>query len=602
MVTKAKYFLILGYFDLYRNSLMNYLLQNQFAFFRKFRSSNRVLRIIERFLVNSLFSIAAMSVAVAESAPNQKTTQQIGELTVQIEQAIEENDRLKKLVEKSKSEMRRLYEWRLQEVQTNGVADINTLAELIVREEQKGIDLGPARQQVVEWLERLSPALIRHIDERMDIVTEMVSREGTVEPQDEMKLKMQIDEILSKIIFLHDILFRSALNMEALSIDVTTVRDYQRTALQELAVLLVVAIELNSENVKNLRFRLSLATKDADLKTEIRVAEYVRSYLARHLGATANLLTQFGIDTSEYKSRVVQITGDLSVDVFHTSVLSALLKKWSANIWNWIAENGLNILFKFIVFVLILFTARVLSKVTKRGLERAVSRMNLSRLLERMIVGICANVVFLLGVLIALSQLGVSLGPLLAGLGVVGFIIGFALQDTLGNFASGLMILLYRPYDIGDVIDAGGVYGKVDRMSLVNTVILTFDNQNMVVPNSKIWGDVIRNVTAQEQRRVDLTFSISYKDDVAKAERVLADIVASDERILETPAPVIKLNSLGESSVDFVVRPWVCTKDYWDVYWEVTREVKMRFDAEGINIPYPQRTVHIVGTQPKNEK
>lgn len=559
-----------------------------------------ITNIIKLFLVNSLLLIAAMSVAVAQPAPDGQTAKQIAELTAQIERAIEENDRLKKLAGKSTEGMRRLYEWRLQEVQTNGVADINALAKLIIGEERKGIDLGPARQQVAAWLELLSPALIRHIDEHMDIVTELVSQGGTVESRERMKLKMQVDEVLSRVILLHEVLFRSTLNMEALSIDVTIVRDYQRAELQELAALLVVAIELNSENVKSLRFRLSLATDDADLETEIRVAEYVRGYLARHLGATANLLKQFDIDTSEYKSLVVQITGDLSVDIFHTSVLGALLKKWSTNIWNWTAENGLNLLVKLIVFALILLSARVLSKLTRRGLERTVVRMNLSQLLKRMIVGISANTVLLLGVLIALSQLGVSLGPLLAGIGVVGFIVGFALQDTLGNFASGLMILFYRPYDVGDVIDAGGVYGKVDQMSLVNTVILTFDNQRMVVPNNKIWGDVIRNVTAQRQRRVDLTFGISYEDDIAKAERVLADIVASDRRVLEDPAPMIKVNSLGESSVDFIVRPWVRTEDYWDVFWDITREVKVRFDAENITIPYPQRTVHVSGAQPKD--
>jgi len=201
--------------------------------------------------------------------------------------------------------------------------------------------------------------------------------------------------------------------------------------------------------------------------------------------------------------------------------------------------------------------------------------------------------VLLLGILIALSQLGIQLAPLLAGFGIVGFIMGFALQDTLSNFASGVMVLVYRPFDVGDIIEAGGVTGKVSEMSLVSTTVLTFDNQKLVVPNNKIWGDVIRNVTAQRVRRVDMTFGIGYSDDISDVERILTDIVVSHEHVLKDPEPVIKLHNLGDSSVDFVVRPWVKTENYWDVYWDITRRVKERFDEEGISIPFPQRDVHL---------
>jgi small conductance mechanosensitive channel len=210
-----------------------------------------------------------------------------------------------------------------------------------------------------------------------------------------------------------------------------------------------------------------------------------------------------------------------------------------------------------------------------------------------MIVSTAGGLVLLLGVLFGLAQLGISVGPLLAGLGIAGFIVGFALQDTLGNFAAGMMILFYRPYDVGDIVEAGGIFGKVSRMSLVNTTILTFDNQTLVIPNSKIWGDVIKNVTAQAQRRVDMTFGIGYGDDIPKAEKVLTEIVTSHEKVLKDPAPVVRLHTLNESSVDFIVRPWVNKDDYWDVYWDVTRAVKLRFDETGISIPFPQRDIHL---------
>ena len=201
----------------------------------------------------------------------------------------------------------------------------------------------------------------------------------------------------------------------------------------------------------------------------------------------------------------------------------------------------------------------------------------------------------MLGILIGLSQLGVSLGPLLAGLGIAGFIVGFALQDSLSNFASGLMILIYRPFDVGDTVDVNGAFGTVRHMSLVNTTVLTYDNQTLIVPNNQVWQNIIKNLTDQKIRRVDMTFGISYGDDVEKAERVLHQIVTSWDRTLKEPEPMIHLHELGDSSVNFVVRPWVKTEDYWDTYWYITRQVKLRFDAEGITIPFPQRDVHLHG-------
>ena len=273
------------------------------------------------------------------------------------------------------------------------------------------------------------------------------------------------------------------------------------------------------------------------------------------------------------------------------NLLGRTLKK----VTGWLVDSGPKYLLKLLLFVGILFVFRFAKHAVRAGLEKAIdaSNLNLSQLARRMIVGTISNLVMLFGILVALSQLGISLGPLLAGLGVAGFIVGFALQDTLGNFAAGIMILLYRPYDMGDLIDVGGVFGKVDKMSLVSTSLLTLDNQLFVVPNSKIWGDVIKNVTAQDTRRVDMVFGISYSDDIPKAESILEDILQSHDKVLDTPESMVRLHTLGASSVDFVVRPWVKVDDYWDVYWDVTRTVKLRFDEEGVSIPFPQRDVHV---------
>jgi small conductance mechanosensitive channel len=261
--------------------------------------------------------------------------------------------------------------------------------------------------------------------------------------------------------------------------------------------------------------------------------------------------------------------------------------------------NGPDILFRLLVFLLILLVFRALSRLTRRAVSAACDRpgVNMSALLKDVLQSICGGTVMAIGFLMALSQIGISLGPMLAGLGVAGFVVGFALQDTLGNFAAGGMILIYRPYDVDDFVEVTGASGLVKNMSLVSTTITTFDNQTLVIPNSKIWGDVIKNVTAQKVRRVDMEFGIGYGDDVELAERVLQDILSSHDLVLPAPETTIKLHTLGDSSVNFIVRPWVKTEDYWDVYWDITREVKLRFDREGISIPFPQRDVHLYSEQ-----
>ncbi|NYT46399.1 MAG: mechanosensitive ion channel family protein [Candidatus Methanofishera endochildressiae] len=195
--------------------------------------------------------------------------------------------------------------------------------------------------------------------------------------------------------------------------------------------------------------------------------------------------------------------------------------------------------------------------------------------------------------MIALTMLEINVAPLVAALGAAGFIIGFALQGTLSNFASGLMILIYRPYDIGNVVNVASMTGTVTSMTLVSTTLKLPDNQTVVIPNNSIWGSTITNITGSETRRVDMVFGIGYDDDIAKAETVLLDILQQHPLVHKEPEPVIKVHELADSSVNFIVRPWANTSDYFAVYWDVTRAVKDRFDAENISIPYPQQDVHM---------
>ncbi|MEZ5980502.1 MAG: mechanosensitive ion channel [Planctomycetota bacterium] len=260
-----------------------------------------------------------------------------------------------------------------------------------------------------------------------------------------------------------------------------------------------------------------------------------------------------------------------------------------------VPKGAADLIGKAVVFVLILLVFRIVGGIVAAIIGKALSKSKLqpTQLLLNFLTGTTRNVIFVIGIIMALGVVGVNVAPLLAGIGVVGFVVGFALQDTLSNFAAGVMILLYRPFDVGHFVTAGGVTGTVKSMSLVSTTLATPDNQVQVVPNGSIWGNVITNVTANPTRRVDLVAGVSYEDDIEQVEAVLQRIVDEHPLVLKDPAPVVKLHALADSSVNFIVRPWVKTSDYWTVYWDLTRAFKKEFDAAGISIPYPQRDVHL---------
>jgi len=298
---------------------------------------------------------------------------------------------------------------------------------------------------------------------------------------------------------------------------------------------------------------VSALPDDAESKAMLTVnMNRVRDF-ADKLGAVLVMMDSLEMDTSAYQGQVLSATGQITTDLFNFRIITHLLVGWGQKLWNVIIEGGPDLIFKVLLFFIIIYAffkiAGIVQKLIESGLAR--SHLQLSELLRRMVVSIVRNIIIVLGILIALSQIGVSLGPLLAGLGVVGFVIGFALQDTLSNFAAGMMILIYRPFDVGDLVEAGGVSGRVSHMSLVNTTILPFDNQTILIPNNKIY------------------------------------------KVLTDPEPLIRVNELGDSSVNFAVYPWVNRDDYFEVYWDITRSVKIRFDEEGISIPFPQRDVHI---------
>jgi small conductance mechanosensitive channel len=383
---------------------------------------------------------------------------------------------------------------------------------------------------------------------------------------------------------------------EQFGLDVKPEREHVRVKMVDQAQSLAVALTLTMNEVEIYRHSVSVIPGNEALISKLSIAENRVIILADRLSAIINIADQLGIDKAEYEAQLLLATGQISSDIFNPKVILSLLDNTLKGVGNVIADNGPTLLLRSLLFLLFLYLAIKAAQITKRITARtlASAKVPLSNLLQKMIISISGNTVLIIGILIALAQIGISLGPVLAGLGIVGFVIGFALQDSMSNFASGMLILMYRPFDVDDVIETGGVLGKVKQMSLVNTTIRSYDNQTFVIPNNIIWQGIIKNLTEQKIRRVDLIFGISYSDDIPKTEQILNDILEKDNCVLAEPEPVVRVHELGDSSVNFVVRPWVKTEDYWETYWRLTKTVKMRFDEEAVSIPFPQRDVHMI--------
>lgn len=382
---------------------------------------------------------------------------------------------------------------------------------------------------------------------------------------------------------------------ETLGLPTDELRSQAESLLYQHAETTSARIELFRSTLREMNRRLAIEPTNTGMQGAANEIKMAQALEVSRLESLLKLMTRLNIDTVVYRSVLLRESSGVSVRLFDGEAVKQTIEESWESVGEAASNNLPDLILKFLAFLLILFIFRALSHITKRLVASALNKSasDFSTLLKDVLTSTSGAIVMLVGILVALSQVGVSLGPALAGLGVAGFIVGFALQDTLGNFAAGGMILFYRPYDVDDFVEVAGAVGLVKKMTLVSTTINTFDNQTLIIPNSKIWGDVIKNVTAQRTRRVDLEFGISYSDDIEKTEKLLREIVESHEKVLSEPPPNIRLHRLGDSSVNFIVRPWTQTQDYWEVYWDITREVKLRFDHEGISIPFPQRELHI---------
>lgn len=249
---------------------------------------------------------------------------------------------------------------------------------------------------------------------------------------------------------------------------------------------------------------------------------------------------------------------------------------------------SVNIALAIVVFIV----GRLIAKVLVKVLEGLLVRAKVDTMLVEFIGSIASAALLLFVIIASLDMLGVNTTSLIAMLGAAGLAVGLALQGSLQNFASGVLLIIFRPFQVGNYIDAGGVSGTVEKITIFNTIMLTPDNREIIVPNAAVYGGTITNFSARATRRIDLVFGIGYGDDVKKARDIMVKTMESDERILKDPAPTVAVSELADSSVNFVVRPWVNASDYWDVKWDLTEKIKLAFDEQGVSIPFPQMDVH----------
>ena len=265
------------------------------------------------------------------------------------------------------------------------------------------------------------------------------------------------------------------------------------------------------------------------------------------------------------------------------------MENWQETIQGAVMNHGPDVLGLIAILVIGRMVAKFVTSIVRKGLGKAD--------VDPTLIGFVSNLLYMglmaLVVISGLGHLGVNTTSFAAIIGAAGLAIGFALQGSLGNFAAGVMLIVFRPFKAGDFVEAGGVMGVVEEVQVFATIICTVDNKEITVPNGSITGGSIVNYSTKPTRRVDMVFGIGYDDDIKQAKQILEDVVSADQRVLADPPPTIAVSELADSSVNFVVRPWVNSGDYWPVLFDITENVKLEFDKQGVSIPFPQTDVHV---------
>jgi small conductance mechanosensitive channel len=272
------------------------------------------------------------------------------------------------------------------------------------------------------------------------------------------------------------------------------------------------------------------------------------------------------------------------------------MENLAQKVWELLTVYGLKIVAAIAIFIIGRWVAKALTK----GVKRLMENRNVDQTLVKFTANLAYIALLTFVILAAVGQLGIQTTSFIAVLGAAGLAIGLALQGSLSNFAAGFLMILFRPFKVGDVIEGAGITGKVEEIQIFTTKVVTPDNKTVIIPNAKLTEDNIVNWTVKGTRRVDMVFGIGYGDNIDAARDIIKDILAQDSRVLKEPQAQVAVSELADSSVNFVVRPWVQSDNYWDVYFDTMEKVKKTFDEKGISIPFPQRDLHIIDHQNAN--
>jgi len=272
--------------------------------------------------------------------------------------------------------------------------------------------------------------------------------------------------------------------------------------------------------------------------------------------------------------------------------------------WNQLLEviqtRGVDFGINVAIAIAIFYVGKMVISLVVRGLHKVMQRQEVDKTLETFVCNLVRMVLLVVVVIAAIGQIGIETTSFIAIFGAAGLAVGLALQGSLSNFAAGVLIVLFRPYRVGDFIEAAGINGSVEQVQILTTVLKTGDNKQVIVPNGQIMDSIITNYSANDTRRVDMVVGVSYDDDLDKVRDTIKELIAAEDRILDEPACTIAVSALADSSVNFVVRPWVKTPDYWGVMFDLTEAIKKRFDKDGITFPFPQQDVHLHTVKDEN--
>lgn len=264
-----------------------------------------------------------------------------------------------------------------------------------------------------------------------------------------------------------------------------------------------------------------------------------------------------------------------------------------AELWTQVQSTGVSFLIKVAIAIVIFVVGRIVARAIAKGIRKLMHAQEIDKILETFVSNLAYWAMMTFVIIAAITQLGIATTSLVAIMAAAGLAVGLALQGSLANFAAGVLIVMFRPYRVGDYVEVAGIAGSVLQVQILSTVLKTGDNRQIVVPNAQIMGSIITNNSANDTRRVDMVIGVSYEDDIDRVRATIKELIAADERILSDPECLIAVAELADSSVNFNVRPWVRSSDYWGVKYDLTEAIKKRFDKEGISFPFPQQDVHL---------